>query len=79
PTTSVPSSTPVSRLIAPTHADLLPPHKRFRDSYSPKDSREDHIEIGTTNAEAVVDLGISDRVRVDAKDGIGMGVKIAAS
>ncbi|GJX90145.1 hypothetical protein Tco_0343471 [Tanacetum coccineum] len=32
PTTSVLSSTPVSRSIAPTHADLLPPRKRFRDS-----------------------------------------------
>ncbi|GJU17484.1 reverse transcriptase domain-containing protein [Tanacetum coccineum] len=28
-TTSVPSSTPVSRSIAPTHVDLLPPRKRF--------------------------------------------------
>ncbi|GKB33409.1 hypothetical protein Tco_0872810 [Tanacetum coccineum] len=46
PPTSVPSSTPVSRLIAPTHADLLPPYKRFRDSYSPEDSRKEHIEIG---------------------------------
>ncbi|GJX13231.1 hypothetical protein Tco_0204989 [Tanacetum coccineum] len=79
PTTLVPSSTPVSRSIVPTHADLLPPRKRFRDSYSPEDSREDHIEIGTTDAKAVVDLGIGDRVRVDAKDGIGMGVEIAAS
>ncbi|GKE93375.1 hypothetical protein Tco_1574470, partial [Tanacetum coccineum] len=47
PTTSVSSSTPVSRSIAPTHADLLPPHKRFRESYSPEDSREEHMKIGT--------------------------------
>nr|GEW63995.1 hypothetical protein [Tanacetum cinerariifolium] len=33
PTTSVPSSTLVLRLISPTHADILPPCKRFRDSY----------------------------------------------
>nr|GFB85761.1 hypothetical protein [Tanacetum cinerariifolium] len=33
PTTSVPLFTYVSRLIAPTHADILPPHKRFKDSY----------------------------------------------
>ncbi|GKF25920.1 hypothetical protein Tco_0081814, partial [Tanacetum coccineum] len=79
PTTLVPSSTPVSRSIALTHADLLPPRKRFRDPYSPKDSREDHMEIGTVDAEAVADLGISDGVGVDTKDGIGMGVKIAAS
>ncbi|GJX96543.1 hypothetical protein Tco_0352341 [Tanacetum coccineum] len=79
PTTSVPSSTLVSILIAPTHVDLLPPRKRFRDSYSPEDSREEHMEIGTANAEAVADLGICDRVRVDTEDGIGMGVEIAAS
>ncbi|GKE96654.1 hypothetical protein Tco_1581509, partial [Tanacetum coccineum] len=63
--------------IAPTHADLLPPRKRFRDSYSPKDSREEHMEIGTADAEAVADLGIGDRAHTE--DGIGMGVEIAAS
>ncbi|GKA81102.1 putative reverse transcriptase domain-containing protein, partial [Tanacetum coccineum] len=79
PTTLVPSSTHVSRSIAPTHADLLPPRKRFKDSYSPKDSRDEHVEIDTANAEAIADLGISDGVAVDIEDGIGMGVEIAAS
>ncbi|GJS97078.1 hypothetical protein Tco_0804046 [Tanacetum coccineum] len=79
PTTSVPSSTPVSRSIAPTHVDLLPPRKRFRDSYSPEDSREEHMEIGTADAEAVADLGIGDGVGAHTEDGIGMGVEIAAS
>ncbi|GKC70950.1 putative reverse transcriptase domain-containing protein [Tanacetum coccineum] len=75
PTTSVPSSTPVLRSIAPNLADLLPPHKRFRDLYSPEDSREEHMEIGTTDAEAVADLGNGDGVGVDIID----GVEIAAS
>ncbi|GKC58949.1 hypothetical protein Tco_1086547 [Tanacetum coccineum] len=79
PTTLVASFTHVSRSIAPTLFDLLPPRKRVRDSYSPKDSREEHMEIGTTDAEAVVNLGIGDGVGVDTKDGIGMGVEIAAS
>ncbi|GKC89687.1 hypothetical protein Tco_1150336 [Tanacetum coccineum] len=79
PTTAVPSSTPVLRLVAPTHVGLLPPQKRFRDSYSPEDSREEHMEVGTANAEAVVDLGIGDGVRAHTEDGIGMGVKIDAS
>nr|GEZ99344.1 hypothetical protein [Tanacetum cinerariifolium] len=79
PTTLVSSSTSISRSIAPTHADLLPPRKRFRDSYSPKDSREEHVETSTADAEAVADLGISDGVRAHTRDGIGMGVEIAAS
>ncbi|GJY45617.1 hypothetical protein Tco_0434680 [Tanacetum coccineum] len=79
PTTLVQSSTLVSRLIDPTLADLLPHRKRFRDSYSPEDSREEHIEIGTTNAETVADLGSGDGVGVDTDDGICMRVEIAAS
>ncbi|GJV74282.1 hypothetical protein Tco_1494277 [Tanacetum coccineum] len=67
------------RSIASTHVDLLPPRNRFRDSYSPEDSREEHIEIGIADAEAVVNLGIDDGVKVDTEDGIGVGVKIAAS
>ncbi|GJS96316.1 putative reverse transcriptase domain-containing protein [Tanacetum coccineum] len=78
PTTSLPSSTPVSRSLALTHADLLPPRKRFKYSYSPEDNREEHIEIGTTIAEAVADLGIGDGVGY-TEDGIGMRVEIAAS
>ncbi|GKE62081.1 hypothetical protein Tco_1512448 [Tanacetum coccineum] len=49
-TASVPSPTHVLRLIAPTPANLLPPCKRFRDSYSPEDSREEHIEVDTADA-----------------------------
>ncbi|GKB59094.1 hypothetical protein Tco_0915280 [Tanacetum coccineum] len=74
---SVSSSTPVSRSIDPTHVDLLPPRKRFRYSYSPEDSKEEHIEIGTADAETVTDLGIGDGV--NNEDGIGMGVEIVAS
>nr|GEW14919.1 hypothetical protein [Tanacetum cinerariifolium] len=87
PTTSVPSSTLVSRLIAPTYAYLLPPRKRFRDSYSPEDNckslkinrKEERMDLGTADAEAVVDLGIGDEVRAHDVDSIGMGVEIAVS
>ncbi|GJU53484.1 hypothetical protein Tco_1227198, partial [Tanacetum coccineum] len=79
PTTSVPLSTLVLRSIAPTHADILPPRKRFRDSYSPEDSREEHVEIDTANVEVVADLGIRDGVGAHTEDRIGMGVEIAAS
>ncbi|GKG50344.1 hypothetical protein Tco_0521444, partial [Tanacetum coccineum] len=69
--------THVSRSIAPTPADLLLPRKRFRDSYSLEDSREEHMEVDTANAEIVADVGISDGVVADTEDGIGMGVEIA--
>ncbi|GKB83633.1 hypothetical protein Tco_0950528 [Tanacetum coccineum] len=41
PVDSVPSSTPVMGSLAPTRADLLPPRKRFRDSYSSEASIEE--------------------------------------
>ncbi|GJV74377.1 hypothetical protein Tco_1494372 [Tanacetum coccineum] len=78
-TTLVPPSTPISRSIAPTHADLLPPRKRFRDLYPPEDRREEHMKIGTTDVEAIADLGIGDGVEAHTKDSIGMRVEIAAS
>ncbi|GJW76490.1 hypothetical protein Tco_0138172 [Tanacetum coccineum] len=78
-TTLVPSSTPVPRSIASTHVDLLPPLKRFRDSYSSEDSGEEHMEIGSADVETVADLGINDRVRAHTEDGIGIGVEVATS
>ncbi|GKE70117.1 hypothetical protein Tco_1528189, partial [Tanacetum coccineum] len=79
PTASVPSPTHVLRSIAPTPADLLPPHKRFRDSYSPEDSEEEHMEVDTADAKAVADVGISDGVVAHTEDSVGMRVEIAAS
>ncbi|GKE74408.1 hypothetical protein Tco_1536449, partial [Tanacetum coccineum] len=79
PTALVPSLTHDSRLIAPTPVDLLPPHKRFRDSYSSEDSGEEHMEVDTADAEAFVDIGISEGVVAHPKDGVGMGFKIADS
>ncbi|GJV94487.1 hypothetical protein Tco_1546064, partial [Tanacetum coccineum] len=70
PTTSVPSPTHDSRSIAPTPADLLPPRKRFRDSYSLEDSGEEHMEVDTADAEAVADVGISDGVVAHTRDGV---------
>ncbi|GJT59632.1 putative reverse transcriptase domain-containing protein [Tanacetum coccineum] len=78
PTTLVPSSTPVSRSIAPA-LSYLPPHKRFRDSYSSEVSGEEHIEMGTVDAETIADLGINEGVRAHTKDGIDLGVEVATS
>ncbi|GKC31437.1 hypothetical protein Tco_1038731, partial [Tanacetum coccineum] len=45
PVDSVPSSTPVMGSLAPTRTDLLPPRKRFRDSYSSEASIEEDTEV----------------------------------
>ncbi|GJS62415.1 hypothetical protein Tco_0657199 [Tanacetum coccineum] len=78
PSTLVPSSTLVSRSIAPTLADL-PPRKRFRDSYSSKVSGEDHMDMGTADAETDADLGISEGVGAHTKDGINLSVEVSTS
>ncbi|GJZ59893.1 hypothetical protein Tco_0615709, partial [Tanacetum coccineum] len=75
----VPLPTYVSRSISPTPVDLLAPRKRFRDSYSPEDSGEEHIEGDTADAKAVADVGISEGVIARPKDGVHMGFEIAAS
>ncbi|GKA90802.1 putative ribonuclease H-like domain-containing protein, partial [Tanacetum coccineum] len=77
-TTLVPSSNPVSRSITLALANL-PPRKRFRDSYSSEVSGEEHMEIGTADAETVADLGISEGVRAQTEDGIDLGVEVATS
>ncbi|GJU14573.1 hypothetical protein Tco_1142539, partial [Tanacetum coccineum] len=78
PATLIPLSTLVSRSVALALANL-PPHKRFKDSYSSKVSRGEHIEIGTADAETVADLGISKGVRAHTEDGIGMDIEVATS
>ncbi|GKE95202.1 hypothetical protein Tco_1580057, partial [Tanacetum coccineum] len=68
---SLDSSSP---FVGPSHkrcrshtlTDLLPPRKRFRDSYSPKASREEHMEIGTADAEAIADLEDEEEFEVEA-------------
>ncbi|GKC96298.1 hypothetical protein Tco_1161740, partial [Tanacetum coccineum] len=79
PTTLVPSPTHDSRSIAPTLTNLLPPRKRFKDSYSSKDSGEEHIEVDTADVEADADVGSSDGVVAHLEHSVDMGVKIAAS
>ncbi|GJT78975.1 hypothetical protein Tco_1045700 [Tanacetum coccineum] len=73
PITLVPSSTHVSRSIAPDLADL-PPRKRFRDSYSSEVNGEEHKEISIVDAETVADLGISEGVGAHTEDGIDLRV-----
>ncbi|GJU26656.1 hypothetical protein Tco_1165277, partial [Tanacetum coccineum] len=71
---SVPSSTPVMRSLAPTRADLLPPRKRFRDSYSSEASIEEDAEVGPIETRVDIKLGIGDgddvrdHVKIDPRD-----------
>ncbi|GJV79318.1 hypothetical protein Tco_1515188 [Tanacetum coccineum] len=74
PVDYVPSSTPVMGSLAPTSADLLPPRKRFRDSYSSEASIEEDTEIDPIEAEVDMELGIGDgddvrdHVEIDPRD-----------
>nr|GEV51607.1 putative RNA-directed DNA polymerase, eukaryota, reverse transcriptase zinc-binding domain protein [Tanacetum cinerariifolium] len=71
---SVPSSAPVMGSLAPTRADILPPRKRFRDSYSHETSMEEDTEIDTTETEDGRELDIvdeddvRDHIKVDPRD-----------
>ncbi|GJX83740.1 hypothetical protein Tco_0333221, partial [Tanacetum coccineum] len=57
---SIPSSTPVEGSLAPTRAGFLPPHKRFRDSYSSKASIEEDTKVDLIETEVDMELGIGD-------------------
>ncbi|GJZ55773.1 hypothetical protein Tco_0610966 [Tanacetum coccineum] len=64
PVDSAPLSMLVTGSLAPTRADLSPPCKRFRDSYSSEASIEGDAEVGLTGTEVDMELGISDGVEV---------------
>ncbi|GJU40096.1 hypothetical protein Tco_1193053, partial [Tanacetum coccineum] len=74
PVDYVPSSTPVMGSLASTRADLLPPRKRFRDSYSSKASIEEDTEVNPIETEVNMELGIGDgddvrdHVEIDPRD-----------
>ncbi|GJY81246.1 hypothetical protein Tco_0493997 [Tanacetum coccineum] len=71
---SVLSSMLVMRSLAPTHTNLLPPRKRFRDSYLSEASIEEDTEIDPIETEVDMELGIGDRddvrdhVEIDPRD-----------
>ncbi|GJR07174.1 putative reverse transcriptase domain-containing protein [Tanacetum coccineum] len=74
PVDSVPSSTPVMGSLAPTRDDLLPPRKRFRDSYLSEASIEVDVEVGPIETGVDIELGIGDgddvrdHVEIDPRD-----------
>ncbi|GKF53059.1 hypothetical protein Tco_0159969 [Tanacetum coccineum] len=80
PAATVTSSIPALGALVPSHANLLPPRKRFRDSISPEDSVEEdinayvlaNIEAGATTIVVAADIDVG--AEVDA--GIGMEVDV---
>ncbi|GJU63017.1 hypothetical protein Tco_1244852 [Tanacetum coccineum] len=68
PVDSVPLSMPVTGSLAPTRADLSPPRKRFRDSYSSEASLEEDAEDArddTEEYEADASAGDTAEVGID--------------
>ncbi|GKD39184.1 hypothetical protein Tco_1259391 [Tanacetum coccineum] len=70
PVDSAPLSMPVTGSLAPTRADLSPPRKRFRDSYSSEASIEEDAEVGLTGTGVDMELGIGDGDEVGDHVGI---------
>ncbi|GKE38152.1 hypothetical protein Tco_1461557 [Tanacetum coccineum] len=70
PTTSIPSSTPVSRVIAPTHVDLLTPRKRFGYWSHTEDGLGMGVEIAASDIKkAKASAGGMVKVEVDPRVG----------
>ncbi|GJU72906.1 putative reverse transcriptase domain-containing protein [Tanacetum coccineum] len=78
PTTIVPLSIYASGALVPTRADLFPPRKRFRDSYSPEDSVEEDINADVL-ADIVADataIEVAADMDVKAEVDAGIGIEI---
>nr|GEV16761.1 putative reverse transcriptase domain-containing protein [Tanacetum cinerariifolium] len=69
-----------TRDLVPSHADLLPPRKRFRDSISPEDNVEEDIGIDVLEdikADAtIVEVAVDKDVKAGIDAGIGMEVDV---
>ncbi|GJY56210.1 hypothetical protein Tco_0455325 [Tanacetum coccineum] len=91
PAATVTSSIHATRALVPSRADLLPPHKRFRDSISPDDSVEEDIDTdvledieadATTNEVAVdwdVEAGIDAGIDMEVDVGIDVEGEVESS
>nr|GEW26770.1 reverse transcriptase domain-containing protein [Tanacetum cinerariifolium] len=73
-----------ARVLVPSHANLLPPHKRFRDSISLEDSVEEDIntdvsediEADTTTVEVAVDRDADAGIDADIGMEIDVGIDV---
>nr|GEV01846.1 putative reverse transcriptase domain-containing protein [Tanacetum cinerariifolium] len=62
------------RALVPSHADLLPPRKRFRDSISPKDSVEEDIDTDVLEDIKADATAVEVAVDRDVEAGINAGI-----
>nr|GEV44222.1 hypothetical protein [Tanacetum cinerariifolium] len=84
PAATVISPVHSTRVLVPSHVDLLPPRKRFRDSISPEDSVEEDIDADvledikadTTGVEVVVDRDVEAGINVDIGMEIDVGIDV---
>ncbi|GJZ07272.1 hypothetical protein Tco_0541065, partial [Tanacetum coccineum] len=65
PTTTMTLPIPALGALVPNRADLLPPHKRFRDSYSSGDSVEEDIEVDAAAVEAAAAMNVKAGIDAD--------------
>nr|GEW75578.1 hypothetical protein [Tanacetum cinerariifolium] len=73
PAATVISSIHATRALVTSHADLLPPRKRFRDSISPKDSVEEDIDTDMLEGIEADDTAVEVVVDRDVEAGIDVG------
>ncbi|GKB55593.1 reverse transcriptase domain-containing protein, partial [Tanacetum coccineum] len=84
PAATVTSFIHATRALVPSRADLLPPHKRFRDSISPEDNVEEDIdtdvlediEVDTMADEVVVNRDVEAGVDADIDMEVDVGVDV---
>nr|GFC14761.1 hypothetical protein [Tanacetum cinerariifolium] len=74
------SSIHATRAFVPSRADLLPPHKRFKDYILPKDNVEEDIdtdELVDIEADATaIEVAVDRNVEAEVDVGIGMEVEV---
>ncbi|GJY74747.1 hypothetical protein Tco_0479178 [Tanacetum coccineum] len=84
PAATVTSSIQATRALVPSHADLLPPRKRFRDSISLEDSVKDDIdtyvlediETDAIAIEVAVDRDVMTRIDAGIDMEVNVGVDV---
>nr|GEU59224.1 hypothetical protein [Tanacetum cinerariifolium] len=76
PAATMTSSIHFTRALVPSRADILPPHKRFRDSFTPEDSVEEDIDMDVLEDMRLMLLLLSDRGTMEVGVDMDAGIDI---